>query len=322
MRRILWCVSVASASIILLAAAVATAAEYPTRNLKLIVPVPPGGPLDLTARLLADGLSERLKQPVVVENKPGGGSLIGARAVASAEPDGYTLLIGTPSIATFKLFLKNPQFDVQRDLEPIGMVVSFPYVLAVTARRDIKSVPDLVSFAKANPDKLNVATYGNASQLIIGIFNNAAQIKATRVPFTGSAPAHTALMAGDIDYILTDAGTLRPLLSTGNVRILAVAGAARMPDLPDVPTLRETGLDVPELTVWYGLWAPAKTPSSIVDQLSHAMTETMSAPHVVSKLSGLGIYPAPTSAQVFKEKLGQEQAADDNVAKQIGLVPE
>ncbi len=296
--------------------------EYPSRPIRLIVPVPPGGPLDLSSRVLAEGLSQRLKQPVVVENRPGGGTLIATRAVAAAEPDGYTLLMSSPSIATYQSFVKDARIDILTDLEPIGIVATLPYVLVASTKRDIKSIAELLAFGRANPGTLNFATYGNASYLVTGIFNQAANIEATRVPYAGSAAAHTSLMSGDVDYMLTDFGTVRPLLTTGKIRLLGVCVFERLSEMPDVPTLREAGLDAPELTSWEGLFAPGKTPASIVNRLKQDAPLVMKSPEALKKLAGLHMSAAPLSDQSFRDKLQREQALYDGIAKKLGVIPE
>src|SRR5262245_8889573 len=190
----------------------AEAQEFPSRSISLVVGVAPGGPADTTARVLAEGLRSRLKQTVIVENKPGAGTLIGAKYVASAEPDGYTVILGTPGIALFSL-VPNSNFDVEKDLIAVAPFGEFDYVLATSPR--FSTLAEFRAFGKANPGKLNYASYGPGTQILTRYASKALGIDAVDIPFGGSAPAHTALMAGTVDYIFTDVGTLRPVLESG-----------------------------------------------------------------------------------------------------------
>lgn len=282
-------------------AGTATAQPYPNKPIRLIVPFPPGGPIDVTARLTAERLSASLGQPVVVENRPGGGATIGSRAVAAADPDGYTLLFGSSgSLAVAPALQKNPGFDPVTSFTPIGMVSSGPLLLAVHPSLPVTSVKELVDHARANPDKLNYgAGVGTPPQIAWGLFTLATGTKVTFVPYKGAAPAITDLLAGQTHFIIDAPGVLIPHIEAGKLRALAVTGASRMRDLPALPTMVESGYPDFVMTFWTGVLAPANTPAAIVEKLNAALNAGLKSAEMQAALAKFRVEPVPGTARDF-----------------------
>jgi tripartite-type tricarboxylate transporter receptor subunit TctC len=312
-------------ALLVLSFASATAAradEYPSRTIRILVLVAPGGPLDFTARVMAERLSRKLGQSAIVENRPGGSTLLATQVVADAKPDGYTILLGSASMASYATFIKDLRVDVLKDLAFISTVATFPYIVASSNKKGISSLKQLIGYAHEHPGQANYGTYGNHSRIETVLFNQAAGIDAVRIPYFGSAPAHTALIAGDIDYILTDIGTLQPLLDAKQANLIAAGSDARLKTFPDVKTLKEQGLNLPVLAVWYGLVAPGATPTAIIDRLNRAVTEIGDDPTFQQNLLKVGIQPLTTSSAGFKTLATNEKQLFEQTAKAVGISPE
>ena len=306
----------------LFASHMSLAQTYPSRPIRIVVSVPPGGPLDLSARLLAASMAMRMKQSVVVENRPGAASLIGAQTVARADADGYTLLLGTPSMSSYAAFFKNPRIDVLNDFAFISLVARIPYIVASTTRQPFRTVGDLVAFGRANPGKLNYGSFGNANLVATEMFNEAAGLRGSNIPYSGSAPAGQALARGDIDYVLDAPVTLQPLVAGGKVRLLALTTAARTPSLPDVPTLAEAGYTVPELFVWYGLVAPAGSPREALERLSAEVRAFSASPEVEEKFRPIAFTATSSTPEAFRELVQREQKMYLDAVKRYGIPQE
>ena len=280
-------VFVLATSIALAGAALAqSAANFPDRPIKLIVPYPPGGSTDPVARLLASDLSTRLGQPVVVDNRPGAAGSIGTEAVARAAPDGYTLLLHTSVIATDPTFKKTLPYDVKRDLAPVTLAVNGPYLLVVNPSLPVKNVAELIAYAKANPGKLNFGSAGQGSSghLIGELFKTSAGIDMVHVPYKGGGPSITGLMGNEVQLLFDTISGSGALAENGKLRALAVTSSARSPALPNVPTINESGLKDFSVVYWLGIFAPAKTPPEIVDKLYKAFRASLDNPEVSAKL--------------------------------------
>ncbi len=300
--------ALAAISVSVFAATPALAQTFPDRPLKIVVPQPPGGGFDLVGRVSAEKLGAAIGQPVIVENKPGAGTLVGTDSVAKAAPDGYTLLVGAlPNIVlNVGLYPKLP-YDPIKDFTPVGMVVSFGY--ALTTRQDLehKDIKALLSFAKANPDKLTYASGGRGTgqHIALAVAANLAGTKMTHVPYRGAQAAYQDILGGRIDLFFDNVSTALPLIDDNRVNVLAVSTPKRHPRLPNVPTLREVGLDF-EMETWFGIFAPAATPKPVLDKLRAAMATAAEKPDfasVFTKSGGIGMKQtaAETEAMVARE---------------------
>jgi len=288
-------------------AGIAHAQSYPERPIKLVVPFPAGGATDTTARLVAQRLQASLGQSVIVENQGGAGGTIGSRQVARAAPDGYTLLMG--SIGTFgsQPLLYRLDYDPHKAFVPVATLVIDKIVLVAGPSLRIKTVDDLVHYAKANPGKLN---YGNAigigPQLVAELFKIKSGTNIVHIPYRGGAPMIADLVAGQIDLTINGKSVLLPHIQAGKLTALAVIGAERWPELPDVPTLVEAGyLDVPYDTL-FGVVAPAGTPAAVIDKLNGAINEGLKSAEMRASVAQLGIEPIVTSPREFAAIIAQE----------------
>ncbi|MFL1462671.1 Bug family tripartite tricarboxylate transporter substrate binding protein [Roseococcus sp. DSY-14] len=276
----------------LLAPALAAAqGGWPARPIRIVVPFPPGGLADLLARPLALRLQSALGQPVVVENRPGAGGNIGADAVAKAAPDGATWLLGSigPLAANPFLFANMP-FDPRTAFAPCVQLISTPKVIAVNASRPWRDLPALLADARARPGAIRGGSAGNGSSLHIALalLNRLAGVEITHVPYRGAAPAVTDLVAGTLDLIIDNTPNILPQLREGTVRPLAVATAARLPVLPEVPTAEEAGLPGFVFGTWFGLAAPARTPPDIVARMAEAVSAALREPEIGPRLAETG----------------------------------
>ena len=248
----------------LLAVLPAQAQEWPTKPVRMIVPFPPGGGTDTVARPLAAKLAQILGQQVVIDNRGGAGGTIGAGIAAKAPADGYTVLLYSVHGAVAAAAYKTLPYDLQKDLVPVTTAAIFPDVLVAANRVPAKTLPELIAWAKANPGKLNCGSAGNGTSrhLSCELFNAAAGVSATHVPYKGTGPATQALVAGEIDWIFEALGSAAGQIRAGTVRPIVVTSAKRSPAFPEIPTAMESGLGGFEVTSWYGLWVPVGTPRS------------------------------------------------------------
>jgi tripartite-type tricarboxylate transporter receptor subunit TctC len=265
----------------LLVSGLSWAQSFPSKALRVIVPQPPGGGFDTVARLLADRLSKQMGQSVVVENRPGSGTLVGTDAAAKAAPDGYTLLMGSVSNIALNMGLyKNLPYDSLRDFEPVGLAVSYSYTLVGRKDLPFNSLKDVVAYARANPDKLTYASGGNGSgqHVLAAVLWQVAGVKVVHVPYKGAQAAYQDLLGGRVDLFFDLSSTARPQVDAGTVKALAVSGAERNPMHPDVPTVTETGVAALELESWFGYFAPSKTPPEVLDKLRSDLAKVLAQP--------------------------------------------
>ncbi|MDO8941577.1 MAG: tripartite tricarboxylate transporter substrate-binding protein, partial [Desulfobacterales bacterium] len=272
---------VAVATFALMAGGPSLAADgaYPERRISIIVAATPGNANDLLARTVARRLSERLKQPVVVENRPGGGGTIGAGLLVQAKPDGYTLMVQSTSLTTAQVVYKTPGFDVERDFAPVVMLGLAPMGVFVNSAMPVNTIAEFVAYAKKNPDKINFGSSGSGGIMHINAERFALEtgIQAVHVPYTGGAPAVTALMAGDIQMLIVDIASGLAGLRSGKLKLLAVGAPTRVASMPNVPTTSEAGLSF-DPAVWYGLFAPAATPPAVQKILQDEMALMVADP--------------------------------------------
>jgi tripartite-type tricarboxylate transporter receptor subunit TctC len=271
-----------------LAPAASFAQDFPSRAITIIVPQPPGGGTDIISRIVAQQLSEQLGKPVVIENKAGAGTLVGTDAAAKAAPDGYTLLAGlTANMAVNPSLFKTLPYDPIRNFTPVGMMAEFPFVLVVSKDFPAKSVKDLIAMAKAKPGTINFASAGNGSgqHLSAELFKLMASVDMTHVPYRGAAPAYSDVISGRTPVFFDNLASALGHIKGGTVRALGVTGNKRAPLLPDVPTIAEAGVPGYQNYVWFGLWAPKKTPQPVVEKLYAEIRKAVATPSVKERIT-------------------------------------
>ncbi|WP_407177090.1 Bug family tripartite tricarboxylate transporter substrate binding protein [Bradyrhizobium sp. STM 3562] len=252
-------------------------ASYPERIIKIVVPFAPGGGTDVIARALAQEMEKDLGQSVIIENKPGAGTIIGTQTVATSEADGYTLLMGTFANAVNpSLYAKLP-YDPHKDVVPVALVARSYNIVVVNAKSEIKSIPDLIAAAKAAPEQLSYGTYGTGTSAHLAgeLFKSLAKVDLTTVPYKGAAPAITDLLGGQIQVMFTTVASAAPLIEAGQLRALAVTSADRSPAFPNLPTISEAGVRGYVAESWYGLFAPSGTPREVVDRLNKSAAKAV-----------------------------------------------
>ena len=303
----------------------AQAQAFPVRPVKIIVPQPPGGGFDFVARVLGDRLGRTLGQGVVVENRPGSGTLVGTDLVAKAAPDGYTLLTGSVSNLALNMGLyPNLPYDSLRDFEVLGLAVSYSYTLM--ARKDLpfQSLRDLVTNAKTNPRKFTYASAGNGSgqHVIAAALWHLAGVELVHVPYRGAQAAYQDLLGNRVDLFFDLSPTARTQIDAGLVRALAMSGANRNPMHPDVPTLTETGVAALELESWFGLFAPARTPVEVQDRLRTELARVTTAPEVMELFVKAGGTPLNLNVSQARALVRRDVERWTRLVREIGIKPE
>lgn len=310
----------ACAGLILSLPALVSAQSYPTKPIRLIVPLAASGGMDTTARGVSQSLSERLKQTVVVDNRPGAGGAIGAELVAHADPDGYTLLMVSASFVVHPL-LYRARYDPLRDFTPVTQASRQPYVLIVHPSVPAASVRELVAYAKANPGKLNYASAGNGSliHLTTELFKSATGIDIVHVPYKGMGATYTDMLGGRIQTAFPSIISVLPHVKSGKLRALGVTSRSRAPALPDAPTMQEAGVSGFEVTQWYGVVAPAKTPRALVDRLQKEIAAVLLQPEVAQRMAGDGSEPASSTPAEFGAHIKAEIRKWGEVIRKAGI---
>jgi tripartite-type tricarboxylate transporter receptor subunit TctC len=304
----------------LAAPACATADEaYPQRPITIVVGFAPGGATDINTRLIAKPLAAILKQPVIVENKAGAGSNIGAEFVAHAQPDGYTLYLGSIANAINMTLYHHINYDLNKDFKPIGLTATIPNILVVNPKLPIKNVQDYIAYAKAHPGKLSCASSGTGSSIHLSceLFKMQTHTDILHVPYRGSGPAMADLLSGQVDSMFDNLPSSLPHVQAGQLRAIAVTSAHRIPDQPDVPTLAESGLPDYRVQAWFGLVAPAGTPQAIVDTLNAALNQALaqSDTKAVYAKDGFTLPELPNTPQTFGKLMTEETAQWGAVVK-------
>jgi tripartite-type tricarboxylate transporter receptor subunit TctC len=292
----------------LVLAQVATAQSYPRKPIRLVVPFGAGGVADITARTVAQKLSESLGQPVVVDNKPGAGGVVAGDAVAKAEPDGHTLLLMSNGTAVSSSLFKSLPFDTLKDFAPISTLGFFDIAIMTTADSKFKTLADLLAFAKANPGKLNIGSInvGSTQNLAAELFKTSSGADMQIVPFNGTSAVITALRGGQIDAAVEILGPVMPQISAKALRALVVTSDKRTAVLPDVPTARESGLPAFVASSWNALAAPAKTPKDVIARLNKDVVAALNDPDVKKKLGDLNVEARSSSPEQAAELLASE----------------
>ncbi len=292
----------------LVASGAARADVYPSRSVKIVVPYTPGGTNDIVARLVAQKLTEGLGQPVIVENKPGASGNLGAEQVARAPADGYTLILVTTGHAIAPSLYKNLRYSIQNDLAPVSELTSGPLLVMVNPSSPYKTIGDVVAAAKARPGTINFGSAGNGSSthLATELLASTAGVKMTHIPYTGSMPAMQDVMADNAQLVMDLMLSAAPQVAGGRLRAIAITSAKRSPQLPDVPTVAESGMPGFEVGVWNGLMAPAGTPRPIVDRLNAEIRKALADPELKKRFEAQGFEAVWTPPEKFGALIGSE----------------
>lgn len=267
-------------------------APYPTRTVSIVVPTTPGGTADLLARLIGPKLAVKWGHPVIIENKPGAGTLVGTDYAAQAKPDGYTLLLTFNELATLPAINKHAKVDVVKGFERIGKIGTLPVLILANPKVQANTLRELIAEAKQNPGKLTYASNGSGGvlQLYSEMFKQEADVDIMHVPYKGALEASTAMLSGEVDVLVQFAsGNVQNYVKANRTKAYAIASPERLPTLPDVPTTAEAGLPSLQLEAWYGVFAPAGTPRSIIDKVNQDVIEVLQMPDVQERLKGVGM---------------------------------
>jgi tripartite-type tricarboxylate transporter receptor subunit TctC len=299
----------------------AAAQSYPAKPVKVLVPFAPGGSVDIVARLVSAKLSAELGQQFVVENRGGAGGTIATAMAAKAPPDGYTLLAAHQGVAFNATLYTALPFDTAKDLLPVAMIGPTPNVLVVTQSFEANTVPAFIAYARANPGAIAYGSggVGSAGHLSVELLESLMQIRLTHVPYKGSAPALTDLVAGQIQAMVLTLPAAMSYIKGGKVRAIATSGAKRSPAMPDLPTIAEAGAAGYEYAPWYGYFAPAGTPRPVVERLNRAINKIISAPALKEQFSALGLEPEPMTPERFAEIFTSDITRWGGIIRRLGL---
>jgi len=294
---------------------------FPERAIRIVVPYAPGGTNDVVARLVSQKLSDQLKQPVVVENKPGASGNIGAEQVSRAPADGYTLVLVTTGHTIHPSIYTNLRYDITKDLVPVARLSSGPMLVMVNPKLPVNTVGDLVALAKSKPNALNFASAGNGSSthLAMELLSNQAGIRMNHIPYGGSAPAMADVMAGNADLVMDLMFSALPQVQSGRLRAIGITSAKRSALLPDLPTVSESGVEGFDAEAWNGLMAPAKTPQSVIDRLTAEIRKALADPELKARLDAQGFSGNWASPADFGAVIGKETARWAGVVKRAGI---
>lgn len=315
-----------SSLILLCAALLCTAApgyaqQYPVRPVRLIVPFAPGGTVDILARVIGARLSEMTGQQVVVDNRGGGGGVIGTQITAQSRGDGYTLLIHSAAIAYDPALHAKLPYDTLKDLAPVTLVGSTPNLLVANAALPAKSARELIAMAKERPGSITFGTggIGSASHLAVELFSSLSGTAYNHIPYKGAGPALTELIAGQVNFMIATMPGAIPHVRGGRLRALGISSLKRSPAAPDVPTIAETGLPGYEFVAWFGLLAPAGTPPKLVEHIASQVRAAVNAPDIRAKLESQGIEPQTNSPAAFRAYLEREIEKWNKVIRKAGI---
>ena len=300
------------------AAAQEDVSKYPSRPIHIVVGFAAGGGNDVIARIYAQKLSEDLGQPVIVENKPGAGAIVATEYVSKATADGYTLLVGASGMAINQSLYAKLPYDSVRDFVAISELASFPLLLVVNASSPIKSVTELVAYAKANPDKTNYASSSATFQLVTELFKQKTGAPMQVIPYKSANEMVLAVVSGQVTTTIADAGPVSPQVKAGTVRALAVTSRSRLADFPDVPTMKEAGADV-DAIIWTGIFAPKGTPPEIIKKLEGEFVKIAKLPDVAGRLKAIGVDAVGTSTDEFTRIIQSDIARWGDVVKSANI---
>ena len=318
MLNISRCFSILFTCVSIIAGA-ASAADYPTKPIKLVVAWSPGGTTDILARIIAQGLSEKLGETVLVENKPGGGNNIGTEYVIRSAPDGYTLNMTNPANAINATLYKNLPFNFINDTVPVAGVVRTPNVMVITGALPVKTVAEFIAYCKANPTTVNMASSGSGSSIHLSgeLFKIMTGCKMAHIPYKGAGPALNDLIAGQVQVIFDNLPSSAGFIKDGRIRALAVTTSVREASLPNVPTVAETVTGY-EASAWFGISAPKGTPRDIVEKLNATVNQLLAEPKIQKRLSELGGTPIPGTPEDFGKLISNDTQKWERVVKSSG----
>ena len=316
----IWMVALGLCQALAWGSAGAQTVPYPSKPIKFVVPITPGGSNDVLARTIAQKLSDQWKQAVVVENRPGGGMNLGSDLVAKSAPDGYTWLLGANNIFVTNPHVGKMPFDVFKDLAPVTTVAIVPFVLAVNANFPAKNVAELVEYAKKNPNALNYGSSGNGSpqQLAAEMLSHVAGIKMQHVPYKGAVPAITDLLGGRIQVFIGAVNSLLPHVKDGKLRLLAGAGGKRFAAFPDLPAIAETVPGV-ALDVWLGVFMPAGVSKEIMTKVNADIAQVLQSPEVRTSLAAQGIEPTTSTPDALAQIIREDHARWGKVIREANI---
>jgi tripartite-type tricarboxylate transporter receptor subunit TctC len=297
-------------------------AQYPAKQIRLLVPNAPGGGADTSARIIAQGLSLSLGRTVVVDNRPGGGGNLSAELAARAAPDGYTALWGSMSHAVGVSLYARPGYDLIKDFVPVSMLVLAPLGVSLHPSLPARNIKELIALAKARPGQINYATSGAATLLAAALFCDMAGVQMTNISYKGGAPGLVAMLSGEVSMTLTSVASILPHVKTGKARLLAVTSAQRTPAAPEYPTVNEAGLKGFDAISWYGPMLPTGTPQEVVQRLLTESLKLLKQPEMRERLIAGGVDPAGTSPEEFAAYVRSEVEKWARVIKATGAKPD
>jgi tripartite-type tricarboxylate transporter receptor subunit TctC len=324
MRRIFRAVAISCGLVAALAAAAATAQQYPTRPIRWIVPIPPGATADIITRLVAARLTEALGQQVIVDNRPGGVFTVGSEIVAKAQPDGHTIgTLLTPHVVN-PFVTKNLPYNTERDFTPVSLLVIVPGVMTMYPGVGANTLSDVIALAKAKPGQLNYASPGplTSGHLSMELLKLQAGIDITHIPYKGGAPAIIDLVGGRVQFLISGPPGVLPHIKAGRLKPIAVTAAKRSPGLPDTPTFQESGMAGFDTYEWYGVFAPGNLPKPVLAKLSHEIARIIKLPEMSDRLASQGALPVGNSSDEFAAFVKREMATWGKVAQKVGLKPD
>ena len=295
--------------------------KYPTDPINLVVPFPPGGSVDTVARIMAPQLERQLGQRIIIENRGGANSVIGAEYVKRAKPDGYTILLNASLQVANPGLLTSAHYDAINDFVPITEIGALPQIVVVSAKSPYKTMNDLVGAARNDPGKLTwaIAAFGAAEHFACELVNVQAKVDMPVIPYKGGSPGLVDVMGGQVTAMIEPMASAYPQVQSGNMRALAVASPERMPTVPGLPTMNESGFHDFDMPSWYGLWAPAKTPRHVVDRLNQAVRNALKDPAVMKRMASIDFVPVGSSSEDFAKYQLKQMTQYNDLVKQAGI---
>lgn len=303
----------------------AFAQAYPNKPVRLMVPFPPGGSVDIVARIVAQKLSERLGQQVVIENRGGGGGVVGTAVVAKAAPDGYTLVMGSNSThVVAPLVYRKLDYDPVKDFAPVSLVASTPYLLVINPNVKANNLKELLELFRAQPGKLNYASAGTGSttQLAMEMLKSAAKVFVLHIPYKGNGPAGVAAMSGEVEVLFGSLPAVLPHALSGKVRPIAVGSLKRSPSLPNVPTVAESGFPGFDASLWLAIMAPGGTPAPVIDRLNKEIGTVLASPDTATALAKAGAAPESSTPAQLAAMIRDERPKYAKIVKDANITPE